>query len=76
MNQRGWKILGLLLGWAICLGLARSILAPATGAATIAQLDTDASFFSAMSVISIINLVTLVISILFAVLLYRVLRAK
>lgn len=76
-NKRGFLIIALIVLWALGVSLARTLLAPAVGAATVAQMNSsDGDFFSALNFISAASLASIGITGVFFVLLYLVLRAK
>ena len=76
-KNRIFATLLLAIGWGVSLSIARAWLAPAIGAATVMQLDaSNASYATAMNFMSIASIVSVVISLVFALLIYLVLRTK
>jgi hypothetical protein len=69
---------GLLLAtWAVLLAFTPALLAPATGAATVSQLNAgDAGYLLAMSAISIWAVAGWLVSAVAVIAVVRVLRSK
>lgn len=76
-NKR-WIMAALLIAaWVFALAIVRTLLAPSIGAATVAQMNaSNTSFIASMGFMSAASLLTMVVTIVFGVLLYLVIRAK
>lgn len=77
-KQKRYLLVGiLLLAWFGFVMLARSVLAPVVGAATVLQLDaSNLSFIESMNVMSAASLATAGISFFFVVVIYLVWRSR
>lgn len=76
-SNRVIKAAILVLAWIVSIIFARTFLVPEIGAATVMQLDTsNTGYIAAMGFSSVVSLATLVISLVFALLIYLVLRSK
>ena len=78
MNKEKWVVGGFIVAaWAGALGIAKVLLAPAVGAATVLQLQgSDPSYVESMFFVSVLAIGSLLITLLFACALYFVARAK
>lgn len=77
MNRK-WVLGGVITGaWAVALGVAKVVLAPAVGAATVMQLQgSDPSYVASMLFVSVLAIGSVLITLLFAYALYLVARSK
>ncbi|MCH8622494.1 hypothetical protein [Undibacterium sp. TS12] len=77
-KQKRYLLVGiLLLAWFGLVMLARSVLSPVVGAATVLQLDaSNLSFIESMNVMSVASLATAGISFFFVVVIYLVWRSR
>jgi hypothetical protein len=77
MNRK-WVLGGIITSaWAVALGIAKVVLAPALGAATVMQLQgSDPSYVASMLFVSVLAIGSVLITLLFAFALYLVARSK
>ena len=78
MNQEKWVVGGFIVAaWAGALAIAKVLLAPAGGAATVMHLQgSDPSYVESMLIVSVLAIGSLLITLLFACALYFVARSK
>ena len=76
--RRKIVLVGLLMtAWAATLGLTNMLLAPATGAASVLQMDaSNASYLASMALVSSAPMFTVVITGAFALAIFLVIHAK
>lgn len=65
----------MVVAWAATLALAKALLAPATGAAAVQQMNaSDASYAASMSLLAMAPMATVVITGVFALVIYLIIR--
>lgn len=75
--RRIFAALILVLGWILSVAFARAFLAPEVGAATVSQLsNSDSNYMWMMDFTSSASLATAVITLIFGVMIYLVMRSK
>lgn len=76
-HQRIIAAMILVVGWIASIAFARAFLAPEVGAATVAQLNnSNTAYALATGFASAASLPTTIISVIFAVAIFLVLRSK
>jgi|GEM_PF-4494697 len=76
-HRRLIAALMLVLGWIASVAFARAFLAPEVGAATVSQLsNSDSNYMWVMDFTSSASLATAVITLIFGVVIYLVMRSK
>ena len=77
MHKNIGKAALLVAAWAATLALVRTMLAPATGAATVQQMNaSDASYMASMSLVASAPMANVVITGLFALVIYLIIRKE
>ena len=78
MNKDKWVVGGFIVAaWACTLAIAKVLLGPAVGVATVMQLQgSDPSYVASMFFVSVLGIGSVLITLLFAFALYIVARTK